>query len=84
MLLLQLRKFCVNVVQDLSKEIVVIYDYYDPNARVNSNDKKYLYSLQVLTLTLLWHSFDDAVCEWQSSINVSEIFCCCFSSHKTY
>ena len=40
------------------------YVFFDPNVTtVHSNDKKYVYSLQVLTLTLLWHGFDDAVQE---------------------
>jgi len=37
--------------------------YFDPNVTVHSNDKKYVYSWQVLTLTLLWHGFNDAVQE---------------------
>ena len=49
---------------------------YDPNMRVDSNDKKYLYNLQVLTLALLRHSFNDAVREgeWQSCIYLLEVF----------
>ena len=57
------RKIQFSSVQDLAKEIVVKYVYFDPNVKIDSNDKKYLYSLQVLTLTLLWHGFNDAVRE---------------------
>ena len=50
-------------VQDLAKEIVVRYVYFDPNVKVTTKDKKYLYGMQVLTLTLLWHGFNDAIRE---------------------
>lgn len=50
-------------VQDLAKEIVVKFIYFDPNVRTDSKDKKHMYSLQVLTLILLWHGFNDAVHE---------------------
>ena len=50
-------------VQDLAKEIVVRYIYFDPNVKVKTKDKKYLYGMQVLTLTLLWHGFNDAIRE---------------------
>ena len=36
-------------VQDLAKEIVVRYIYFDPNVKVTTKDKKYLYGMQVLT-----------------------------------
>ena len=50
-------------VQDLAREIVVQYVYFDPDVKILTEDKKYLYGMQVLTLTLLWHGFNDAICE---------------------
>ena len=48
-------------VQDLAREIIVRYIYFNPNIKVTTKDKKYLYGMQVLTLTLLWHGFNDAI-----------------------
>lgn len=50
-------------VEDLAKEIVVKYIFLHPDDKVVTKDKKYLYALQVLTLTFLWHGFNDAVHE---------------------
>lgn len=49
--------------QALAKEIIVHFLYLDPNVKVNNCDKKCLYVMQVLTLGLIWHGFDDAVRE---------------------
>lgn len=50
-------------VKDLAREIVSRHVYFDPNMKITSVDKKYVYGTQVLTLTLLWHAFNDAVHE---------------------
>ena len=65
---LGLLRFQVNVSSTVyktyvAKEIIVRYIFFDPNVTVHSNDKKYVYSLQILTLTLLWHGFNDAAQE---------------------
>lgn len=36
-------------VEDLAREIVVMYIYFDPNVKLTTKDKKYLYGIQVLT-----------------------------------
>ena len=56
--ILRERKF--ERVKDLAKEII---SFLQPDVKVVSNDKKYLYTLQVLTLTFLWHGFNDSVHE---------------------
>ena len=66
-------------VQDLAMEIVVRYVYFDPNVKVTTTDKKYLYGMQVLTLTLLWHGFNDAIREADGDrADILEIFCSSF------
>ena len=50
-------------VKDLAKEIIVRYLFLHPDDKVVTKDKKCLYALQVLTLTFLWHGFNDAVHE---------------------
>ena len=54
---------CYESVEDLAKEIVVRFLYLDPNAKIGIKDKKCLYAMQVLTLGLIWHGFDDSVKE---------------------
>ena len=50
-------------VEDLAREIVSRHVYFDPDIKITSVDKKYVYGTQVLTLTLLWYAFNDAVHE---------------------
>ena len=59
--LLSVRQY--DKVQDLAREMVVQYIYFDPDVRILTTDKKHLYGMQVLTLMLLWHGFNDAVHE---------------------
>lgn len=50
-------------VEDVAKEIVVRFVNFDPNVKISTNDKLRLYSLQVLTLGLVWHGFNDSIKE---------------------
>ena len=50
----------------LAKEKVVHYLNLDPNAKIEIKDKKCLYAMQVLTLGIIWHGFDDSVKEGDS------------------
>ena len=43
--------------------MVVQYTTFDPNIKQTTKDKVNLYALQVLSLGLLWHGFNDAVKE---------------------
>jgi len=47
----------------VANEIIVQFVYFSPDVKVAGKDKIYLYSLQVLTLMLLWHGFNDAIHE---------------------
>ena len=55
-----LRERIFERVEDLAKEII---SFLHPDVKVVSNDKKYLYTLHVSTLTFLWHGFNDSVHE---------------------
>ena len=50
-------------VEDMAREIVIKFVYFDPNVKVSTQDKLHLYSLQVLTLGLVWHGFNDSIKE---------------------
>ena len=50
-------------VEDMAKEIIIQFVNFDPNVRVNSSDKVFLYCMQVLSLGLIWHGFNDAIKE---------------------
>jgi len=47
-----------------TKEIFIIwFVYLSPDVTLVKEDKKHLYVLQMLTLLLVWHGFDDAIHE---------------------
>jgi len=50
-------------VKELAKAIVQKYVYFDPDEKVQRDDKIYLYGTQVLTLALIWHNFNDSIRE---------------------
>lgn len=50
-------------VEDMAREIVIRFVNFDPNVKIADQDKMHLYSLQVLTLGLVWHGFNDAIKE---------------------
>ena len=47
--------------EDISREIVTRFVNFDPNVEIATQDKMHLYSLQVLTLGLVWHGFNDSL-----------------------
>ena len=47
--------------EDISREIVTRFVNFDPNIKIATQDKMHLYSLQVLTLGLVWHGFNDSL-----------------------
>ena len=53
----------VGKAEDMAKEIIIRYVYFNPDVKVNTTDKVFLYCLQVLTLGLIWHGFNDALKE---------------------
>ena len=50
-------------VEDLVRKIVSTHVYFDPEVKITTPNKKYVYGTQVLTLALLWHGFNDAIHE---------------------
>ena len=58
-----LRERQFNKVEDLAKEIIKRFVYFSPDVTLVEADKKHLYALQILTLLLVWHGFDDAIHE---------------------
>ena len=50
-------------VKDMAREIIIKFVQFDPNVKISIGDKMHLYSLQVLTLGLVWHGFNDAIKE---------------------
>ena len=50
-------------VEELAKAIVAQYVHFDPDSKVSTQDKVYLYGTEVLTLGLLWHIFVESIRE---------------------
>jgi len=59
--LLSLKQY--SSVTDLAKAILTEFVTINPNAKVSRSDKVHLYAREVLTLGIIWHSFNDAVHE---------------------
>ena len=50
-------------VEVMAKEIIIRYVCFHPDVKVKTTDTVFLYSLQVLTLGLIWHGFNDSIKE---------------------
>lgn len=50
-------------VEDLAKAIIQNFVFFDPDKKISREDKVHLYAIQVMTLLLFWHAFDDAIKE---------------------
>ena len=59
--LLSLKQY--SSIMDLAKAVLTEFVTINPNKKVSRSDKVHLYAREVLTLGLIWHSFNDAVRE---------------------
>jgi len=50
-------------VEELAKAIVAQFVHFDPDFKVSTQDKVYLYGTEVLTLGLLWYIFIESIRE---------------------
>ena len=49
--------------KEISKEIIIRFVNCDPDHKIKTGDKLYQYSIQALTLGLVWHGFNDVIKE---------------------
>jgi len=50
-------------VEDIAKEIIIRFVYFDPNVKFNTTNKVFLYCIQALTLGLIWYGINDSIKE---------------------
>ena len=50
-----------DTVQDLARAILCKFTNFDPDKKNSQNDRIHLYGTELLTLAIIWHSFDDSI-----------------------
>ena len=52
-----------DTVQDLARATLRKFTNFDPDKKNSQNDKIHLYGTELLTVAIIWHSFDDSILE---------------------